>query len=275
MNRLQGYSRSLREVFEQAITARYITSSLASFDFERTAWKIRDWLQRKDFDQVGVRRDGVVVGYALTSRLQNRTLGFHLMEFSEENVVPADLPILDALQRVRYSGSLFVQVLGEVHGIITPADALKPPVRIWLFGLLTVFEMQVSRLLRARYPTDACFDLLPKPRGAPARGRWKKRREEETHTTPIDCLYLPDKGILVAATPEIVALSGLGSAEWATTLFGRIVTLRNKLSHADDVADEWPGFLDLASEVELLITTLERVTTRQLKALSQYSAPPA
>jgi hypothetical protein len=151
----------MREVFDETISFRYLASTLASYDAERTAFKIRAWMIKKDYDVIGVRRDGVVVGYAMQPPLRNGRLGDHLLEFSDDEVVSGQMPMLEALELVRSHRRIFVSVLGEVNGIVTQSDVTRPPVRLWLFGLLMIFEMQVSRLVRARYPEDGWIPLLP------------------------------------------------------------------------------------------------------------------
>jgi hypothetical protein len=253
----------MREVFERAITVRYIASSLASFDFERTSVKIRALLQRKDYDLVGVRREGLVIGYARTEDLKYGQLGDHLREFSEDEVVTADLPMLEALEAVRDRHRIFVQVMGEVHGIVTPADGAKPPVRLWLFGLITVLEMQLNRLVRACYPGEACLDALAPGQAQKARALWKKKQQNQTDVDLVDCLFLPDKLTLVIKAPQLMAALNFTS-EHAETFLKRVTDLRNKLAHADDISVEWPHFLHDAADLEDFIQRAEGITSRQL-----------
>ncbi|MHC4206613.1 MAG: HD domain-containing protein, partial [Planctomycetota bacterium] len=55
---------------------------------------------------------------------------------------------INCLDRSKYC---FVSVLGNVGGVITRSDIQKPPVRMWLFGMITILEMFISRLLKAKY----------------------------------------------------------------------------------------------------------------------------
>lgn len=89
MNRLQSYSRSIKEVFEGTLTVRHVASPLASFDGERSALQVRDWLNRKDFDQIGVRREGVVVGFARRVELGEGSLDEYCQPFADGMWYPA------------------------------------------------------------------------------------------------------------------------------------------------------------------------------------------
>lgn len=265
MHRLSSYSRSLQEVFEGSVTVRYIASSLASFDTERTAGKIQKWLIRKDYDQVGVRRDGLVVGYALARELTSGALGDHVRDFSDAQLLPIDTPMLEALQLVRNHRRVFITVLGAPHGIITPGDVVKPPVLLWLFGLLTIFEMQITRLMRAVYPEDSWISILPAHRVKNARRMFEIRRQNETDVDLADCLFLPDKQRLVAASPALRGLLGFSDRAEATRVTKGLTELRNMVSHAHDISHAWPDFLDVAQTVEDLIHRCEQVSSRDLR----------
>src|SRR5437868_6936349 len=100
MNRLQSYSRSIKEVFEGTLTVRHMASALASFDAERSASEVDMWMTRKDFDQIGIRRNGLVAGYARRDTLQGGVLGDYFRPFADEDVVSGEMPLLEALQLV-------------------------------------------------------------------------------------------------------------------------------------------------------------------------------
>jgi hypothetical protein len=262
MSHLRNYARSLREVFEGAVTVQYIASGLASFDFERTAVKIGKWMAKRDFDQVGVRVKGLVSGYALRTDLTHGLLGNHLRHFADDELVPGDLPLLEALQGVK-ERVLYVKVMGEVGGILTRADVAKPPVRLWLFGLITVAEMQMTRVIKARYPNDSWTDVLPKNRVSAARKLLANKMRKKSQVDLLDCLMLNDKLMVVSSSPDLA--SALAPTENVTRLFARILTLRNTLAHADDISDQWPGFLEDARALDQLIDNAEEVTGRMLR----------
>ena len=70
-----------------------------------------------------------------------------------EHIQAIDAPIsetasfADVVLGLADSPRLFVRVLGAVGGIITMSDLQKPPVRMWLFGMITLLEMRMSRLI--------------------------------------------------------------------------------------------------------------------------------
>jgi hypothetical protein len=267
MNRLQSYSRSIKEVFEGTLTVRHIASPLASFDAELSAPQVRDWLARKDFDQIGVRRDGFIAGFARREALQAGILGDHCQMFAAEDVVSGEMPLLEALQLVADRRVIYVSVLNEINGIVAPGDVGRPPVRLWLFGLITISEMQLTRLIKARYPEDSWLNLLSEYRLKSIRRTFDQRKKNQTEVNLTDCLVLDDKQRIAARAPELRALLQIPSADVASSRFQRIVALRNDLAHAHDITAKWPQFLDDARWLESLIETAERISSRDIRQL--------
>ena len=62
------------------------------------------------------------------------------------------------------SPRLFVRVLGAVGGIITMSDLQKPPVRMWLFGMITLMEMRMTRLIELQCQGGTWKQYLSKTR---------------------------------------------------------------------------------------------------------------
>jgi hypothetical protein len=268
MNRLRSYSDSLREVFENTVTVRYIASSLASFDAERTARKIQLWLQKRDFDEVGIRENGIVTGYAHRDNLQKGRLGYHCVKFEDNDIVSADLPMLEALQIVRERRRVFVKILGEINGIVTSSDVVKPPIRLWLFGLLTIFEMQVTRLIKRRYPNESWVPLLQPKAIQNARNIQKSRQSYGTDVDLAECLLLTDKQAILLQSQELRAALGLFHSETVQDTLKDVGNLRNHLAHAHDISAHWPKFLETASTIEQAIKDAEEVSSRDLLALA-------
>jgi len=103
----------------------------------------------KDFDVVGVRHNGAVIGYVHRSDLRDGALKQYTKPFDEQLLVEDWNPLLAVLDLLIGSPQVFIVVMGEVSGIITKGDLQKAPVRMWLFGVLSMLEMQLLRLSRA------------------------------------------------------------------------------------------------------------------------------
>ena len=118
----------------------------------------------RDYDVVGVRRDGLVVGYVKRMDLSDGTLANHLVKFSSDNIIDESTQLIDILKQMRKTTRLFVLILGQIGGIVTRGDIQKTPLRMWLFGLISMIEMQLLRIIREHCPNDTWKTFL-----APAR----------------------------------------------------------------------------------------------------------
>jgi hypothetical protein len=97
----------------------------------------------------------------------------------------------------------------SVDGIVTRADLQKPPVRLILFGLITLFEMHLTYLVRHFYPDEGYLSKLSKPRIRAAQELMSERKERNEDLDFIDCLQFGDKTNLVLSKDEIAQLLGI------------------------------------------------------------------
>ena len=88
---------------------------------------------------------------------------------------------------------LFVRVLGAVGRIITRSDLQKPPVRMWLFGMITLVEMRMSRLIEQLSTDESWREFLSAGRLQKAEAMLEERRRRSQNLQLIDCLQFSDK----------------------------------------------------------------------------------
>ena len=242
MKRLKSFSHDLHELFTQNITVREIAEPLASFDAERNVASVQKFMAEKDFDHIGVRRDGLAVGYAIRTHLMEGALGDHLIPFRGEDVIPANAPLLDALEALndspddsQFTPRVFVATWDKVGGIVTFGDLQKAPVRMWLFGLITLTEMQMVRIIRAYYPNDCWQGRITKGRLDKAKGILADRRRRNEGVDLADCLQFCDKRNLIVRNDALRNRLGLGGLEEAELFLKELEDLRNELAHAQDI----------------------------------------
>jgi predicted transcriptional regulator len=118
---------AVKRVFTESLTARDVAEPLASCDAEVSAVAVREFMDARDFDVVGIRREGQVVGYVERSSLESGDCGQHLRLFDTVSVISGMTPLLVVLTELDRSPFLFITVIGGVGGIVTRADLHKPP----------------------------------------------------------------------------------------------------------------------------------------------------
>jgi hypothetical protein len=144
----------------------------------------------------------------------------------------------------------FVSVFGNVVGVISRSDLHKPAVRMWLFGILTVAELEFTERIRQKWPNDAWVGLLTEQRVEKAKQLKIERERRKEKCQLLDCLHLSDKiKILISDPSELTAL-GIPSARAARKASEQIESLRNSLAHARDfVEKDWPQVVRLARRI--------------------------
>lgn len=258
MKQIKSSLGDLRRLFDRALTLRDIAEPLVSFDVIQPAEEVQALMESRGFDVVGVRDSGVVTGFCLRRELGPGVLGTYRRPFAVGDVLPDSEPLLAAFETLRERRHVFVTVFGQAGGIVTRGDLQKAPVRLWLFGLVSLLEMQMLRVVRERYPLEAWTGLLSPERleGAHRVHAERRRRNEENDLS--DCLQLGDKATVLMKDDVLFSLSGFDSRRSAETFFKEVGLLRNALAHANDVMKgRWPGLADLVTQLEGFLARLE------------------
>ena len=258
MKRQQTSYHDLHRIFDQGITVRDIAEPLASFDANCPAEEARKFMVDRDYDVIGVRADGEIQGYALAEDLTGGSVGDHLHEFIESEVLEQNDSLLVALAALRDRSFACVRFLGEPSGIVTRGDLQKTPMRMWLFGLLSILEMQMLRWIRDTYPDSSWESHLSPERLEMARDLLLVRKERNEAIDLADCLELSDKGKVFQRSDLLLSLTGSGSPRIWKSYMGKVVELRNTVAHGNDIPpDDWPGIAETIDATEKILKHLE------------------
>jgi hypothetical protein len=257
---LKSSLSDMRALFARSVTARHLAEPLVSFDATSDATATRAFMERRDFDEVGVRIDGTTRAYVRREDLQDGTLERFSHSFGgTRDVVDEHDTLTTVLERLVDQPIAYVRMMGQVSGIITKGDLQKAPVRMWLFGLVSLLEMHFLRIIRARFEADGWTGLLSPNRVAKAQELLEDRMRRNEAIDLADCLQLSDKAMIVASVPELCGQLGLGAKEPTKRLLREITTLRDQLAHAHDiVTGRWPRLAGLAREIEALVESSEQ-----------------
>jgi len=225
----------LREFFRHGVTAQDVAEGLVSYDFDQPAAAVRSLMDARDFDLAGVRVNGVVTGVVRREDLVGGTCFDHLVELDEGLVVDARAPIPEVIVRLGASPFVLVRAFGAVAGIVTRADLQKAPVRMWVFGLVTLVEDVLGRTLRRRYPGEAWRDRLSEGRLQRAEALQAERRRRNESLDLVDCLSFGDKWWVLSRDEEVRLSVGWESRAVARERMKELAALRDRLAHAQDV----------------------------------------
>ncbi|HAR97044.1 MAG TPA: hypothetical protein DCR97_13955 [Deltaproteobacteria bacterium] len=261
MKHLKSSYKDLREFFDRMVSVRYIAEPLASFDSQAACNEVLTFMKNHDYDVVGIRREGSVVGYVKQSGLKNRNISQHLIPFSTADLLDDSAPLISAFSRMRQSPQIFVRVFGQVGGIVTRGDFQKAPVRMWLFGLISLLEMQLLRLIREAYPEESWKQLIASKRLNFAERILTKRRKRNEAIDLADCLQFCDKRDIVLKSAQLRRGSGFASEKECEDILKELEEVRNNLAHAQDIIKGfWPQIINLTENAEALLRQCEETT---------------
>ena len=80
--------------------------------------------------------------------------------FDAASILGDNAPIIEAIRALQDQPVAFVRILGEIGGLVTRTDLQDPPVRMWLFGLLTAIEMRFQTLIQQRFADESWMQYV-------------------------------------------------------------------------------------------------------------------
>ena len=241
--------------FVKAFTAKDIAEPLRSFDSEKKASSIAGKMKKLDLYVAGVRKDGFVHGYILPADLEGSTLEKCARRFRKDQVLDGEVSLSEVIHVLTRHNHCFVSLLGSIAGIITRSDIQKPLVRMWLFGMITLIEMNFVERIRETWPDEGWSGLLSRSRLEKAQKLLDERRRRKQYCDLLDCLQFSDKARIIIEDAQQLAELGFKSKRIAKQVSKELESLRNNLAHAQDiVTHDWPQIARMAKRFEKLLS---------------------
>jgi hypothetical protein len=246
--------RELRRLFEDGITALAILEPLQSCSSDANATDIAEHLHARDFDVAGVKENpaGEEIGFVFRDSLKTGIVRSHLQTMTSQHLISDATPLANLLSIFRTRERAFVLVGQHVRGIITRADLSKPPVRVYLFGLISLLDMHLTYWVSKLYPDGTWREAVSGPRLAKAEKLLADRQSRRQQTNLVDCLQFCDKRDLILARDDLRDSLGLGQKTAAQKLLVKAEKLRDLLAHSQKDLTEGSSWVELVDLVELV-----------------------
>ena len=175
-------------------------------------------------------------------------------KFDESEVILASASLADLVLRLRNAPRLFVRLLDRVGGIVSRSDLRKSPVRMWLFGMVTLIEMRFSRLIEEFCPGGEWRRFVSESRLRKAEELLEERTRRNQDLDLIDCLQFSDKGQIVARNEKLRSLTRFESRRQLDETTKHLERLRNNLAHAQDiVTSDWDTIVGLSENLDSIL----------------------
>ena len=254
-----GQLKQLRILSEQ-IKVLQLSEPFASYDESADSLTVKRFMERENFDMIGIRKSGFITGYVKRVDLSGQKLVDHIQKFDDQcTVLECDKPIIEALKALADKDHVFVSVFGKVAGIITRADLHKRVVSMWVYGLISTFEIHMLALIRNLYRNKDWKSLLKQERLKEIRKSHKSRMQQNSEIDELDCTQFCDKAELIGKHKEALEITGIGKTKW-DTLSGKLERrLRNPVAHAQRLSvNKWKEMMGWLGQAEQIIKQIEK-----------------
>ncbi|MFZ4478271.1 MAG: HD domain-containing protein [Rhodoferax sp.] len=233
--------------FAEVFSAGDIAEPVLSFDASMTQHAIRASMMEQGVAAALLREQGRPAGLVLLEDLSESSGPARLRPIRAGQVVAADAPLPDVIEVLNRQDVCLVEAFGEPGGIIGRGDMQKPQVRMWLFGIVTLIEMALTRRIAQLFPHEQWRPLLSSGRLQKALALRDERGRLGQPCALIDCLQLGDKSVILLNDPDFPVRFSFASRSAAKQGMNELQSLRNNLAHTQDiVASDWAQIARIA-----------------------------
>jgi hypothetical protein len=245
----------LHASLDDSLLVRHIAVPLESCGINDDAKGVRGYMEGQNFDVLGVTQNGVVQGYVRRDELRTGTCRSYLKQFNAKDIIASTTPLIELLPLLRSKTHLFVLERTKITSLVGRADLQKSPVRMLLFGLVSLLEMYLLEMVRICYPGDSFRDKLTQSRLHEAEKLRSALRGENEEIDLAGSLKMADKRDLLIQVPGFLTFFALGDGKTASRGFKDMERLRNRLAHGKDLVagSAWNDVLRVAAELEAFL----------------------
>jgi hypothetical protein len=244
----------VHKTFLRSLAARDIAEPLPSFDATTSAVVARESMLASRQAVAGVRQSGYVTGYLEYEDLGDGHCGDHIQHFDESTIISDSATLTEVVLKLDQYPRLFVRSLGMVAGVVTRLDLQDPPVRMWLFGMITVLEMRFLYLIENRFEDESWAHYISPARLDKARQLQAERRRRGQDARLLSCLQFSDKAQIVLRDETLRSQAGIASRHRGDEVIKNLERLRNNLAHTQDiVVFDWQTIVGIVENLERLM----------------------
>jgi hypothetical protein len=241
------------EWFLSGFTAADLAEPLLSVDDDAPVSAALQVLARDLNGVIGVRRQGSMRGWYAQEDLAQAADLRGGQPFEATTVISETASLNEVVCLLKVHVRLFVRAFGQICGVITRNAVEKAPVRMWLFGLVTISEQRVTRLIDELLPEDSWQAHLSAGRLQKAQELQTLRHSRGQRPSLLDCLQFADKGQIVARDESLRRYTRFASRKEVERFVQDLQDLRNNLAHSQDISGDWEIIHDLAANLQHIV----------------------
>lgn len=271
--------KDLRHLFEQQINVDCLYEPLKSCLQNDDGIYVSSEMQRLHYDVIGVRQDK---GQPVLQKLLRIDIGAGKCNSFSRPIEPNEIlanstPLFELLTVLQERAFSFVLVGSTIEGIVTRADLQKPPVRIMLFGLVSLLDMHLSYWIRHLFPNETWRQHLSEGRLRKAMELCDARRRGNEEIDELDCLQLCDKRSLAESSAGLREKFGWDSDEEAVNFLKAMERTRDRLAHSQfdlETGSSWGDIIENVHSIESALSRSDAALDERLIVGSTTNGEP-
>ncbi len=248
-------SERLLNMFHEGFNVVDLAQPLRSLDIGTDIEDAGKLMKKEGVPVLGIRRSGRIAGYVLPEDLNGDGALTEFREFNPDQLLDDTSNLEELFAPLSEHNFVFIEVVGETVCIVTRDDLEKPPMRMWLFGIITLVEMNVTWAVEQIYPNGGWKNLISPARLEKARELQFERKRRNQDSTLLSCLQFSDKLNVLTKEQRNRDIMNLRSRADSRKLIKHLESLRNNLAHSQPVIeDNWKVILELSKKIENVVS---------------------
>lgn len=224
----------LKKMFTDTLTAKFISEELQCCKDSDDALHAKEKLESLEFDSAGViDENGRKIGYVITKELAEGNIKKFIHEFNFSLIISDSTPLSEMINVFKDNDFVYVNYIDQVYGIVTKADLNKPPVRVYLFGVISLFEMHLTYWVAELFKENSWESVITNKRTESAKKIFESRKEDNMNQniTVIECLQLCDKRDILSTNTDFLKLIDLNDRDFISFMRD-VESIRNNIAHS-------------------------------------------
>lgn len=167
----------------------------------------------------------------------------------ESQIISDSTPISEVLDIMIEPGYAFIKEHRKISYIVTRADFDSIPVRIWLFGMISLFEYEMRDLIRKKI--ENWEKQLSENRLEKAKKLFNEKKKRNEEVDLLDCTQLTDIGEILSKNKDIYELNFPDySKKKFDSIFHSLNKLRDELAHSQRITIDLRKIKSLLNFIE-------------------------
>lgn len=264
----------LKKIFIDNVTAKNIYEPLLCCYIDSESQEVKNDLQKREFDVAGVKEknDRKVIGYVIRDEIKTGPIKKYLKIISHDLLISDSTPLAEIFSLLSKNDFTFIIYGNNIKGIITKADINKPPVRIYIFGIISLLEMHLNFWINFYFKDNCWIKEIQIDRVNNARRLYEERKGNNQDLTLLECMQLCDKRDLLLKSDSFLKKFKFTNNKFET-LLKRIEKLRNDLVHSQNSIITnlgWNKFVDIITIAEKFLINSDIEVECLAKAGTEY-----